>query len=378
MDYAFAPGTTAYDNIMKDLFRRRPNTTLVDQATITRVDEFIDHLETDAAVTRPVGNILIASHGNDGGWMQITLADIDADGDGNPDTNTTYEVLEEADNTDVVEIPATVLGAATQFHIKGCKIGQDYAVPFVQKFKAALGGVAQVTAPKFFHEVWFRTDIGVLEYLGYDFSVVRTTAFANRAAVITAFQGAAQTFIDGSAVPNNKWGTWLPTKVTTGRRARSFTVDLSPSLQPNTGSAMTSLRLTLDSGFRHDEEHFTFTVAYGAGSSPPAGAAARKTDMKTSMSGQPDFQDTHPFPIFKRYEYDTFDEFADGFNWVFNYNAANQEMRCVGTRHRYTVIVPITDPANNNLFFNFYPFAGNATPVVTQLLESDARFFLTV
>lgn len=377
MDYAFAPGTTGYDNIMKDLFRQRANTSLVDQAAITRVDQFINHLATDGGVTRPVGNMLVASHGNDGGWMQIQIADIDADGDGVTDANTTYEVLEVADNTNVADIPAPVRDANTKFHIKGCKIGQDFAVPFVQKFKAALGGAVPVTAPKFFHEVWYRTDLGVLEYLGYDFGVVQPTAFANRAALLTAFQGAGLQLINNSAVPNANWATWIPTNVGTGRQARNYTVNLSPSLTPTNGSPISSLRLTIDTGFRHDTETFTFTIDYSSGS-PPAGAAARKADMKTSMAGEAVFQAAHAFPIYKRYEYNSLDGFVDGFNWAFNYNASQKRMTCVGTRHRYTVIVPITDPANDNLYFNFYPYAGNPTPAVNQLLETDARFFLTV
>ena len=377
MDYAFAPGTTAYDNIMKDLFNQRPNTSLINQAGITRVDQFIDHLETDAGVTRPVEDMFIASHGNDGGWLQIQFADIDADGDGNPDTNTTYEVLEIADTTNVADIPATVRGAASQFHIKGCKIGQNYAVPFVEKIKAALGGVVPVTAPKHFHEVWYRTDLGVLEYLGYDFSVVQASAFANRNALLAAFGAAGLLFIDGSAIPANFWNSRIPAKVGTGRRTMSYTVNLSPVLTPVNGSAMNSLRLNLDESFRHDAERFTFTLNYGAGT-PPASDAAKKADMQTSMGGEVVFQVAHPFPMYARYEYNNLTDFVNGFTWAFTYNKNNHLMRCVGTRHRYTLIVPITDPANNNLYYNFYPYAGNPTPLTKQLLEADARFFLTV
>jgi hypothetical protein len=379
MDYAFAPGTTGYDNIMKDLFRRRPSTSLVNQAGVSRVDEFVTHLQTDGGVTRPVGNIIIASHGNDQGWMQIQFADIDINGDGVAEANTTYEVLVEADTTNVADIPANVRDANTKFHIKGCKIGQAYAAPFVQKVKAALGGNVPVSAPKHFHQVWFRTDLGVMEYLGYDFSVVRPTAFASRNALITAFQGAGLQFVDGTNVPNANWNRWIPRNVSRGRRRRIFTVNLVPALTPTGGRALNSLRLTLDTGFRHDRQTYTFTISYGAGASPPAGNAARKTEMKTSMGGIAEFQAAHPFPHYKRYEFNSLDDFADGFTWAFNYNARRRVMRCVGTRRKYTVIVPITDPANaNNLFFNFYPFAGNATPVATQLLENDARFFLTV
>ncbi len=375
MDYAFAPGTTGYDNIMKDLFRQRANTSLIDRAAITQVDQFIRHLATGAGVTRPVGDMLVASHGNDNGWMEIQLANIDADGDGVTDANITYEVLEIADSTNVIDLPTAIRDINTKFHIKGCKIGQS--LPFVQKLKAALGNAVPVTAPKFFHEVWFRTDLGVLEYLGYDFSVVRPTAFASRAALLAAFQGAGLQWIDNSAVPNENWANWIPTNVSIGRRARSYTVNLNPSLTPTSGSPVSSLRLPIHNGFRHDAETFTFTINY-SGHAPPTGTAARKAAMKTIMAGGADFQTTHAYPIYKRYEYNSLDEFVDGFVWVFNYDASHTRMTCVGTRHRYTVVVPITNPTDNNLYFNFYPYAGNTTPVINQLLETDARFFLTV
>jgi hypothetical protein len=377
MDYAFAPGTSDYDNMMKDLFNHRPNTALINQAGISRVDQFIDHLETDAGVTRPLENIVIATHGNDGGWMEIQFANIDVDGDGVPEVNTTYEVVEIADTSNVVEIPAIIQGAASHFHIKGCKIGQDFAIPFVTKIKAALGGVVPVTAPKHFHEVWYRTDLGVLEYLGYDFSVVQPTRFANRNAVLAAFGSAGLLFIDNSAIPANYWRTRIPANVGTGRQDRTYTVNLSPSLTPTNGSTMNSLRLTIEESFRHDEEHTSFTISYSGGS-PPASEAGRKADMKTSMAGELVFQAAHPFPIYARFEYNNLTDFVDGFTWAFTYDKKLQKLHCVGTRHRYTLIVPITDPANNNLFYNFYPYAGTATPVTTQLPETDARFFLTV
>jgi len=378
MDYAFAPGRTSYDRWMRRLFQRRPNTTLITKRTVHRVDQYIQHLHTDAGVTRPVGNILVASHGSDQGYMKIQFADITLNG--HKQRHTTYEVLVEADSSNVADIPADTRDANTKFHIRGCKIGQAYAVPFVQKFKAALGGNVPVTAPKHFHEVWLRRHFGVMEYLGYDFSVVNPTAFHNRNALITAFQNAGLQFVDGTNVPNANWRRWIPRNVRPGKRRLRATVNLNPALTPSHGHALHSLRLTNRHGFRHDRETYAYTIAYSGGAAPPAGNAARKTEMKTNMEGIPEFQAAHPFPYYARYELNNLDDFVNGFHWRFNYNAHRHIMRCVGTRHKYTVIIPITDdPANaNNLFYNFYPFSGNATPVVTQLLENDARFFLTV
>ncbi len=376
MDYAFAPGTTEYDALMRDLFRHRANTALIHTSAVSRVDLFIKHLETDAGVTRPVEDIIIASHANDQGWMEIQFGDIDADGNGSPDVNTTYEVLEIADNDGVADIPATVRQATSTFHVKGCKIGQAFAQPFVQKLRDALGGVVPVTAPKHFHEVWERTDLGIVEYLGYDFSVANKTAFPNRNAVIAAFQGAGLRFIDGSVIPNAKWTTWLPANVSHGRRkARPFTVKLNPSLTPNSGSAISSLRLSGDTDFRHDIESHSFTVNYGTGS-PPSAKAAQFADMKTSMAGVNIYTSAHPYPMFQRYEFNNLNDFIDGFEW--NCTPDGHLLRCVGSRRKYTLIMPITDPANDNMFFNFYPYTTNTTPAHTGLPTTDPRFFLTL
>ena len=53
MDYAFAPGTTPYDTNMKRLFRRRPNTTLIDVRTVRHVAAFLNHLDTTASIPKP-------------------------------------------------------------------------------------------------------------------------------------------------------------------------------------------------------------------------------------------------------------------------------------------------------------------------------------
>ena len=43
-----------------------------------------------------------------------------------------------------------------------------------------------------------------------------------------------------------------------------------------------------------------------------------------------------------------------------------------GTRHGYTVLAPIVDPANHTLFMNLFPIAGSPT---IALVETDQRFF---
>lgn len=390
MDYAFAPGTTGYDNSMKALLRLRPGTTLIDQQNVRSLSAFINHLNTASGVTRPVHHFIIASHGNDAGWMQMALAPIliDLNCDGVPETlvnDSRYEALVSAVSTGVLRIPNALIlprpaGAGPAFfHIRGCKIGQPHAVPFVQKLKEALGGQVQVTAPKHFHLVTEIRGVGAMEYMGHDFSLARPTAFANRNAMITAFQGANFTFIDGSAVPNNRWTGWFHRNISQGKRNRAFTLSFDPPLQRTATRQISSMRINLANASRHEVENFPYTITYSSGA-PPTDVAGRQNAIRNSMMSNCRFDPARTgFPVYRSFEFDTFNDFWNGFTWSTpTWNAQRRELRMVGTRHKYTIIVPVTNPANNDsLFMNFYPVAGNTTPLIRQLQENDARFFLT-
>ena len=391
MDYAFAPGTTAYDRAMKQMLRQRSRTTLVDSASIERLDQFINHLNTSSDITRPVDNIVVASHGNDAGRMQINLAIILADlnGDGFPElvNDSNYEALVAAVASGVLNIPNGVInprpgGAGPAIlHIKGCKIGQNHARPFIERFKEALGGQVTLTAPKHYHGVTLIEGAGVLEYLDYEFSVSSPTEFTSRAALITAFESAGHTFIDGTPVPNANWGRWVHRNISRGRRSRTFSLNLNPAIQIDATHERASLRVANPTAFRHEID----TVPYNRtliGVTPPTDSAARLQLLKDGLRANPMFNPAlNGYPWYQRYEFDSFDEFWDGFSWgTPTWNATDSRLGIVGTRHKYVCIVPIsTDPGGaNNLIFNFHPDTGNPTPAINQLLETDARLFLTV
>ncbi len=379
MDYAFAPGRTRYDNIMHQLFQRRPNTTLINQRRVTRVDQFLDHLNTAASIGLPVGDFVISSHGNDAGYMQLQLADIHLAGRRRAETVTTFEVLEEAVNTGIISIPNSltnprpVAGVPAGFHIRGCKIGQ--AEPFVRKLKEALGGQVTVTAPMHFHQNRNLPRMGVLEHLGYDFAVKRNTAFANKAELVAAFQAANLTFFENTAVPNDSWNDWIPGNIRRARTAKRFTVNLGTPIQRNATHQITNVRV--DGQYRHDQESFTYTIPYSSGA-PGTTHAERLTVLTTSLNAHAAFSSGHEFPMYQRYETTSVSDFLDDFTWTFSWSRRTRILTCVGRRHRYTMIVPVTDPATNNLCLNFFPNAGNPTPVIRLLPENDSRFFLTV
>jgi hypothetical protein len=372
MDYAFAPlpdnGNNLFYTIYRRMFPHRPATTLINQAGLTRVKEFLDHVANEPGLDRPVGSFLIASHGNDGGFIQVeidTVSHIDADG--NPIPGTTYEVLSNADNNDTVDIPNALLeprpaGAppVAVFHIRGCNVGA--AEPFLEEFKAALGGAVEVSAPRLVDNNQ-EMGRGAFEYLGYHFRIIQRDAFAGRNQLITAFRNAALTFIDGSPVPDASWPAWIPRDIGQGERVtRPFAV-FGQQVEDQG-------RIRLPVRFRHNFPRFTGTYSYTVGGvdANPGNAAARLQLLRDSLDINPLFQAAHAFPEYERRGYGSVQEFVDGYRWVFNWN--RPELVCRGTRHVYTVSPPVTN--GGNLLFNYYPDDNNAANVVTTLSDLAA------
>lgn len=373
MDYAYSPlpdhGSNLFYSIYRRMFPHRPQTTLINEPGMTIVEEFLDHVETEPGLSRPVGSFLIASHGSDGGYIQMEIDTVShQDPAGNAISGTTYEVLVNVDNNDTVNIPNALITPRPDgsppiavFHIRGCNVGA--ALPYMQKFKAALGGNVEVSAPKVFDSNQ-EMGRGAFEYLGYNFKILRRDAFANRNQVVTAFQNHAPafTFIDGSAVPNGEWANWIPNNVGRGQRNRT------PEPFWNFGQSVEGQnRIRLPVQFRHNFPasvgRFTFTV--GGFPNNPGNEAARLQELRDAINAHPEFQAAHDFPVYQRYGYASANDFVDGFDWNFNWNAPN--LVCTGRRHVYNVSPPVTDPATGNLLFNYYPDDNNAANVVETL-----------
>jgi len=292
MDFAFAPGRTGYDSLMRQLFTNRPNTQLVQGRTLRTIADFLNRLHTGPGITLPADDLCIVSHGNDRAWMQIHL-------DTTQRVNTTFEAADAAVTghgdpfgTGVtagsVEIPNDVnhdsagnLNAmATNF--RGCRIG--VSEPFVDKLKEALGNESPVTAPKHFHEVFQLGNIGMMEFLIYSFTVLNKTAFANKAAVVAAFDAAGSstpprlTFRDGSAIPSANWTGWVPDNVGVGHRTtRTVFINLGTTL-----GTQSRIRLGID--FRHDVPAFTFPILrLSPIPAPPAASSTERQRRPTRV-----------------------------------------------------------------------------------------------
>lgn len=367
MDFGFAPGTTPQDNRVRALFTRRTNTTLIHQQSIAHVADFLGHLLNTPADTKPVGNLLIGSHGNDQGWLQIGL---DATLGGDID----FEKLVAAVTSGSVSIPAALITnpddtpAAVTVHIRGCRIGM--AKTYVEKLKEALGGGVTVTAPKHFHAIISGGD-GTYEFLSYGFQITPKDAFPDRAALVAAFAAKNLKDIDGAVVPAAKWETWVPQAIGEGR----VEVAAFESLGQSAGGVT---QLSVKREFRHEKLNYVQEVT-GLATQPKT--HADKVDaLKNNLSTAPLFATSHDFPVYERVGYAGVEEFVNGFKWAFTWTKeeADNILTCSGTRHDYTLLIPVTEPSTSNLIFNYYPQPGGPNAVVETMQETDARLFLTV
>lgn len=406
MDYAFAPGGTRYDDLARTLLGRIPNTTLIGRSALAQpangpnsfdVAAFIDHLSTNAAVAKPIENLLITTHGNDSGYMVIDLDRVSLDAAGNNATHTTYEVLDQAVASNSVSVPSALHAnppnPAVPFdvHIRGCRIGQ--APPFVQRLKQAFVRARSVTAPKHFHFAGGvgssrrrQTRYGSYEHLLYSFALSRISKprnvphnpaihrFRNHAEAVAQFHGAGFTFIDGSAVPQGRWRSWIPNNLSARRPRRPV------QLGQNVGRNLRTFRSVHEFRVRNP----TYTYKITGINANPGTAAQRETLLRTTIAADPTFQAGHAFPIHQRLGFAAVNQFLDGHRWGCVWNRGASEVRCVGRRRVYTVVVPVLDPATNanptrqHLIFNLFPVAGSGLVRVNNMNHTDARLFLTV
>jgi hypothetical protein len=224
MDFGFAPGkdkTGALEKARDFLRRNRPQTTLVERRGIVTVERFIDFLENEPGLARPIDDIVIVSHGNDQGLLSIDL-DIEPRRDAQGRrvrrvSHTDPEELIAADASDSVDVPAALTNANATFFIRGCRIGRD--TRFLELFRTALGGRLPVNAPQFFYNLYIVGGVGAFEWFSHDFALIVVPppppprVVPTRDEVIAAFSAAGFTFADGfTPIPGNSWDGWIPTR----------------------------------------------------------------------------------------------------------------------------------------------------------------------
>jgi hypothetical protein len=316
---------------------------------------FIQHLATATDVTLPIGNILLGSHANSEGHMQLLMFP-------KQKGTTTFEILLRATPTGTdqsIEIPAAVTTGSV--HFKGCNIGK--ADEFMDQFRAALGGRVKVTAPRHFHGLNEQPRQGTYEFMAYEFSIRRPTRFPDRAAVVAAFQAAQFKLVNNTTpVPNADWESWIPTRVT-----RTSTRNPRMPFGTTIGGRTTILAVQQ---FRVDRFPFTWFIDYPSASDVPP-RAQYEAEIKASMQANPPF--VSAYPMWKRLGYASFDDFFAGYVWRFSLKNARRRVHAIGTRVEYTAVIPIV--VLGNLVINFNPLASSGLLPIFELNEPDNLFF---
>jgi hypothetical protein len=378
MDFAFAPGATSYDRIMRKMYTNRASTTVIKSAGVNSIKDFFNHLSTH--VTTPLANILIGTHGNESGWMNVQL-------DPAFDAHTTYEALGKAFNPttrscQLVDniINPRPLDSNSQpidpfVFIRGCRIG--VMTPFIQKFKDVINGLSTtdigVTAPLFYHVVYSMAQ-GVFEGFNYDFHIFQSTSIANKATLVALLDAVGYTDMYGTDITTAKWNAWVPARITRG-------VDplVRVKLNPSPITRLTSLRA---GRYKYQRSNIlTLRMDPSVGTLPTTQATIVPF-LKTLMTNQAAnagtdpfwlmFRDTHPLPFYKRYEYDSIDDLVDGLEWILN----AKSRVFTGRRYEYYVSPPvINNNANNEMVFNFYASPSGGATSSSMFADDDGNYF---
>jgi hypothetical protein len=386
VDFAFAPGEESRLKMLQQLLRDRTDggaldTTLIESTGVTTIAEFIRNVDTSQ--TLPTGDLVLGSHGNDTGWMEIDL-------DAAADRVVSYKVLKEAwddvARRNRLRIPpdmytkADGTRAPVRVLIKGCRIGQ--APKFVDGLKLLFGGQVPVVAPKHFFAVRpsiktrgkrkvFVGRIGSFEHLAYSQEVISPTEL-KRADLLAAYRAKSFTQIDGTPMPD-LWDTWLPKDVGVRKEPLplTYTVSLGREIEGmKTLSGMAQFR------------HSTFKYTKGIGG--PSAADKTRNGFKQWLAGQPEFQATWGptgFPLNEQLGPPGYDAFFDSFTWTPSTKAAADPFIWVGVRHEYNVLLPVVAPPltgkkADRLLYNFFPPRGTAGTIL-ELPDTDSRLFYT-
>ena len=62
MDYAFVPGHSDYEELLKRVMKSRSNTTLIDDPAVSTIADFLQSLVTNS---QQADNLLLGAHAND-------------------------------------------------------------------------------------------------------------------------------------------------------------------------------------------------------------------------------------------------------------------------------------------------------------------------
>ncbi len=351
-----------------------PDTRVISETPGTLVD-LVRRIHSGCDITAPIGQVLIVTHANEIGLL-FPANDTDT-----VDEMTDYDELDAYINdSDQLQISARVLGNSAAVHIKGCKIGRENF--YLGKIRQLFGGQVLVTAPK--HLDTYMTDERIvrrgrriverttyrIEYMLYSFKVFSQRRRRNRSPLSRLFEAATLTDIHNDGISARQWRSWIPSDIHQRNAVRRFPCEIPID------------RMTVSRSYRYrNREIYTTGVQYPQGEEPPRTRAERFELLRDDMARNPKMSAAHPYPMYRRFGYGTYDEFVDQVNWTRpSWNRNNRILSMSASRYEYEIRIPITGPnrGQTRLVLNAYLDSGAQEDfqyLHHDLLETDERFF---
>ncbi len=369
-DYAWVPGKSKFDQAMAKLIETRPSTIVIKDPSVTTLLNFLQLFAGSPLITHPIRHLIVASHANDEGQLKLPLT-------GGTGAFIDWEDLEAALKVKGFQLkdewfrprPRDAQGRPIPYKllVRGCRIGSERK--FLEKFREVLGRRINVVAPKHFHVVdpHEQKPKGHVEYLAYSFGVHSPTALKTEDAVVKALIGVSRhALIDGSSIPEKKWREWVPRRPEAKYQQQELTTAKSPP---------SSKPVKIPRWFRYEARKWLKQDEPLAMDKAKTSDADRLAVLKPLLAQRPIFKSTHPYPLYERLGYGSFEEFIKGWTWSFKpANKAVDEVKFNAVRHEYTAIIPVTDTKSGELILNFYPL-NKKDKVIERLSENNRKLF---
>lgn len=367
MDFAFVPGIGDKSlERLEELVSRLPDTVATLTPQSAALSDYLSVLDNaiQTLSAGPAGNLLIGAHGEEEGNWYVAL-------DPSSAVPAVYETIEKSTS---IQIPAAVMGPLTWVRLKSCLLGDIR--PLLLVLKKALGNPPAVTAPRYIHAHLNGYLGGIWEFMAYQFVVVGPNSgkkpLASRDAAKTAFADPANHFqlADASNVPAQLWEAWIPpagTLTLSPTSANRATMQF-PVFAPGFLRGGLPAIIPLQTRF-----HSTLEVVPAPPVESdfiPVGEDLQRDTLADLLALRPEYQASHPYPVFKRYGHKTLADFTNGFQWKMTDSPGKTKqysLQYIGSRYRYRLEAPITKPGTNELIYNFYPDSGSPTVNFTEL-----------
>ncbi len=423
-DYAIVPGATpaanrkkrgykpTFDDLMEAYIKARPQTVLITDPMMMTLDDFLKGIATSDDVKFPIRYLIVVGHASISGAFHITIS-----ASSKVEAAVSYETLEEAVAKKYLVVdmnlfePRPADAGAGQLRLLGCSVGAQ--VPYMKKFKEALGGKITLIAPNFLAMPdAIPKPPGPVAYFGYDFTLHCPTAVKDRKTLLALYDArstAAEknkdprfTLKGGKHVPPKSWADWTPRDYvkyvysSNGKKLKKEPPVLeSPVMLPVLKvKAKARRRFLINEKFPYYRDAMTggpekqsIPLAKNTGKVEDWKAAVRKVLEGTfkhpvlpNQTFKP-FDPKHPFPAYVRAGYNTMDEFMDGWDWQFDYDKAKKTLNYTPIRYEYRIWQPITTEPGNELIMNYFPSKiptkfSKLLPL-RQLFVTDTYFFAT-